>query len=223
MSNSDKEIERLLKQEETQLSRQQEVERVLSASTLDPFDILQVAHTCTPSEIKVAYRIRSRLIHPDKTDHEKAREAFEKLKKAETELMDDEKRKSITAMMDEAKRELAAEWRAQTASGARKQDEADESSEEFRKAALAKYKAIMVDIEWRRRQKLKQEMAAEGAAATKREESAKEVKRKRDADKAWEDGREARVNSWRSFQASSKGKKKDGKKAKKAASAAVSK
>ncbi|ORX74051.1 hypothetical protein DL89DRAFT_264038 [Linderina pennispora] len=199
-------VERLLKHEETQLSRQTEVERIMSLSMLDPFAILSLPLTCTPQDVKLAYRSKSRLIHPDKTTHANAREAFERLKKAETELMDDEKRKSILTMVDEAKRELAVEWTKEVESG--KRQEFDVVSKEFEKAAMEKYRAIMVDIEWRRRQRVKQEMAAEGAAASKREEEVKEKKRKRDEEKAWEDKREERVSSWRNFQKKSKKSKK---------------
>ncbi|KAJ1732429.1 DnaJ domain-containing protein [Coemansia biformis] len=187
-----------------QKRRQDEVERVLRHSTLDPFGILGVAQACTPDDVKAAYRAKSRLIHPDKTDHAQARDAFERLKQAESELMDDEKRTSIRAMMGEARRELLAERQKQAA-----QDggpAAGEGSAEFEAAVLAKYKSIMVDIEWRRRQKLKQQMAAEGRAAAREEEAALERRQRRDADKAWEDTRDDRVNSWRSFQSKAKSK-----------------
>ncbi|KAJ2000571.1 DnaJ domain-containing protein, partial [Coemansia thaxteri] len=198
MAEGDSNVERILQVEATQLSRQREVERVMAQSMLDPFAVLQVLRTCTTTEVKLAYRNKSRLIHPDKTAHAQAREAFERLKRAETELMDDEKRKSILGMMEEARRELAAEWQADVASGKRNKE-----MDGFEEAALQKYKSIMVEIEWRRRQKLKQEMAAEGAASAKEEAAAKEKRRKRDAEKAWEDSRDERVSNWRNFQASS--------------------
>ncbi|KAI9500150.1 hypothetical protein BX070DRAFT_184602, partial [Coemansia spiralis] len=196
-----KEVDQLLQHESMQLYCKQEVERVLAQSPLDPFAILGVQRTCSENDIKLAYRSKSRLIHPDKTVHDRAREAFEKLKKAETELMDESKRKTILAMMQEARRELAAEWRAEVQSGKRREEDAGQTTQAFEDAALAKYRSIMIDIEWRRRQKLKQEMAAEGAARIKEEEQAKERRKKRDADKAWEDSRDERVSNWRSFQA----------------------
>ncbi|KAJ2022243.1 Vacuolar protein sorting-associated protein 41, partial [Coemansia sp. S85] len=170
------------KLEATQLSRQQEVDRVLAQSILDPFSILGVPHTCTPSDIKLAYRSKSRLIHPDKTAHARARDAFERLKRAETELMDDERRKAILAMMEEARRELAAEWKL-------------ERGDEFERAVVEKYKAIMVDIEWRKRQRLKQELAREGAASAREEEMAGERRKRKEADKAWEDSHTASLAS----------------------------
>ncbi|KAJ2467302.1 Vacuolar protein sorting-associated protein 41 [Coemansia sp. RSA 2337] len=128
-------------------------------------------------------------------------DAFERLKQAETELMDDEKRKSILTMIQEARRELTAEWKR------------EEKGEEFERAVVEKYKAIMIDIEWRKRQKLKQELAKEGAASAREEEAIRERKKRKEADKAWEDSRDQRVSSWRDFQAagsSGKKSKKDG-------------
>ncbi|KAJ2714903.1 DnaJ sub C member 8 [Coemansia spiralis] len=180
-----------------QKRRHAEVERVLRHSTLDPFGILEVGTACTTDEVKAAYRTKSRLIHPDKTDHGQARDAFERLKRAESELMDDEKRASIRGLLAEARRELLA---------ARQAAPVAETPAEFETAVLAKYRAIMVDIEWRRRQNLKKSMAAEGRAAARDEEAALERRQKRDADKAWDASRDDRVNSWRSFQTKTKAK-----------------
>ncbi|KAJ2403031.1 DnaJ domain-containing protein [Coemansia sp. RSA 2559] len=196
MSDTVKEVERALQNDSMQLSRTQEVDRILCSSPLDPFALLAVPRTCSANDVRLAYRNKSRLIHPDKTAHPRAREAFEKLKRAESELMDDTKRKSIVALMDEARREVAA------------QQGGDMGSQAFEEAAMAKYKSIVVDIEWRRRQKIKQEMAAEGAAKAKAEDDAKERRRKRDAEKAWDNARDERVGSWRNFVASGSIKKK---------------
>ncbi|KAJ2556512.1 DnaJ domain-containing protein [Coemansia sp. RSA 1933] len=198
MADAAKEVERLLQNDTTQLLRTQEVDRVLAESPLEPFAILGVAPTCSTDDVRAAYRSKSRLIHPDKTTHLRAREAFEKLKRAESELMDDGKRKSIVALMDEARREVAAQW----------QQNGDKDGQAFEVAAKAKYRAIVVDIEWRRRQKVKQELAAEGAIKAKAEDDARERRRKRDAEKAWDAGREERVGSWRDFVASGSIKKK---------------
>ncbi|KAJ2353918.1 DnaJ domain-containing protein [Coemansia erecta] len=192
-----------------------EIERILGHSVLDPFGILGVPRTCTPDDVKAAYRSKSRKIHPDKAkQHPQARPAFEKLKAAETELMDDEKRTAILNMMAEARRELSAEWKSEVIDGTRQQP-ADESSQIFADAAFEKYKAIMIDIEWRRRQKVKDAMAAEGVKAKREEEAVIEKRRKRRAEKDWEDSRDERVSDWRSFQAKGgKSKKSKSKKTK---------
>ncbi|KAJ2724351.1 DnaJ domain-containing protein [Coemansia sp. Benny D115] len=211
-AQDEQQVERILQHEATQLSRQNEVERVLSQGLLDPFALLELPRTSTPAEIKAAYRNKSRLIHPDKTDHPQARDAFEKLKKAESQLMDDEKRQSILALMSEARREVLALWQQEVQQGKRRPEDASEDVAEFEAAAMAKYRAIVVDIEWRKRQRLKQEMAAEGKASRKEEELAREQRRKKDEQRVWEDGRDDRVTSWRSFKAKGAGVSKKTKK-----------
>ncbi|KAJ2688594.1 DnaJ domain-containing protein, partial [Coemansia sp. RSA 1285] len=145
MGDEADEVDKLLKSDSMHLSRTQEVDRVLSESPLDPFAVLGVTHTTSANDIRLAYRNKSRLIHPDKAVHERAREAFEKLKRAESELMDDTRRKTILGLMDEARREVAAQPRWQN------REAADgDGGEEFEVAVREKYRAIMVDIEWRR-------------------------------------------------------------------------
>lgn len=39
-----------------------------------PYDVMDIPHTSTDSEIKSSYRKKSVLIHPDKCKHEKAEE-----------------------------------------------------------------------------------------------------------------------------------------------------
>ncbi|KAJ2705268.1 Vacuolar protein sorting-associated protein 41 [Coemansia sp. IMI 203386] len=178
----------ILQQEATQLARQQEVDRVLKLSALDPFSILQIPQTSTPTDVKAAYRAKSRLIHPDKTAHPQARQAFERLKAAESDLMDDEKRHRILAMIEEARRELQSEWKQQE-----QNDQQHRSADEVEKLVMARYRKIMVDLEWRRRQRVKQEMAREGEAGRREEEMAATKRRKQEKEKAWEESRDERV------------------------------
>ncbi|KAJ1647693.1 DnaJ domain-containing protein [Coemansia asiatica] len=193
----EKEAVHILQQEATQLARQQEVDRVLKLSTLDPFAILQIPQTSTTLEIKAAYRTKSRLIHPDKTAHPQARQAFERLKAAETDLMDEEKRSRMLKMIEEARRELQSEWRERTW-----------DKGEFEEQVMVRYKKIMVELEWRRRQKIKKEMAREGELSRREEEMVAEKRKRREMEKAWEESRDERVSSWRSFQAKAGSSKK---------------
>lgn len=77
----DLDIDKYLATEATQLQKDQEIERILSAFKLNPFDILDLPPICNEKDIKNAYRRKSLLIHPDKTKHPKAEEAFSLLKK----------------------------------------------------------------------------------------------------------------------------------------------
>ncbi|CAG8605920.1 9688_t:CDS:2 [Cetraspora pellucida] len=101
--SEDLDIDKYLATEATQLQKDQEVERILSAFKLNPFDILDLAPDGTEKDIKNAYRKKSLLIHPDKTKHPKAQEAFALLKKAETELSNEKTRQLLLTIIEEAK------------------------------------------------------------------------------------------------------------------------
>ncbi|KAA1065697.1 hypothetical protein PGT21_007887 [Puccinia graminis f. sp. tritici] len=96
------EIENILKGEESLLTREQEVERVVAAFKLNPYEILDLDMTnptaITESVIRKTYRQKSLLIHPDKLSHPRGVEAFDLLKKAEGFLLDPEKRKHEQAI-----------------------------------------------------------------------------------------------------------------------------
>ncbi|CAG8619839.1 3410_t:CDS:2 [Acaulospora colombiana] len=104
--SEDLDIDKYLATEASQLQKDQEVERILTAFKLNPFDILDLAPDCTEKDIKNAYRKKSLLIHPDKTKHPKAQEAFALLKKAEMELSNEKSRQFLLAIVEEAKHEL---------------------------------------------------------------------------------------------------------------------
>lgn len=78
-------IDRVLAMEDSAVSRELEVERVLAAFKLNPYAILDFSPSAgafpTLEEIKKRYRQRSLLIHPDKIKHERGVEAFDLLKK----------------------------------------------------------------------------------------------------------------------------------------------
>jgi DnaJ family protein C protein 8 len=61
------------------------------------------------SDIKVAYRKTSLLIHPDKTKNPLAPEAFDRLKKAQTELMDEKQRERLDEAIADARMLLIRE------------------------------------------------------------------------------------------------------------------
>ncbi|KAJ1916471.1 DnaJ domain-containing protein [Mycoemilia scoparia] len=208
----DKEIEKLLKQQESQLPRDQEIDRILSTFKLDPFSILQVPVICTPTEIRNAYRKKSLLIHPDKAQHPKAPEAFEILKKASTMLNDQKEKERLTKMMWDAEKDLIAKWRSEIKKGTRSASDLEgdnfDTTDKFRNAVREHYKDFTVEIEWRKRQKLRKAMREQGEEDKKKEDAALEAKRKREHEKAWEESREDRVNSWRDFMSKSKKKKK---------------
>ncbi|KAI9481162.1 MAG: hypothetical protein EXX96DRAFT_565637 [Benjaminiella poitrasii] len=232
---TDEDIDRYFSQSEKHL----EIDRVLSCFKLDPFTILELPYKRPdPKTIKAIYRKKSLMIHPDKVQHERAQEAFALLKKAESELSDEERLKFLLTVVEEARvealREKGFKVKTEVVVKAPTMSTDDQTEDKPRlKATLEsvtvvdeqqypylqtaeghkdvkeKVKQILIEMELRKRRQLKKEMEAEGAEKRKAEEAQKERKRKAEDAKEWENSRDRRVNSWRDFQ------KKGGKKVKK--------
>ncbi|GAA5800676.1 hypothetical protein EDC94DRAFT_604047 [Helicostylum pulchrum] len=213
-----------------------EIERVLGSFKLDPFGILELPYNKPdPKAIKVAYRKKSLMIHPDKVKHDHAQDAFAILKKAESELTDEVRLKFLLTVIEEARVEVLREngHKVKTevvvnaptmttdADGPRLKASLDSitvvDEKEYpylqtpkgQSQVKEKMKEILIEMELRKRRQMKKEMEAEGAEKRKAEEVVNERKRKAEDAKQWEASRDTRVNSWRDFQ------KKGGKKVKK--------
>ncbi|KAG8984265.1 hypothetical protein FRB90_005434, partial [Tulasnella sp. 427] len=96
-------IDKLLAQEESAFQRDFEVERIMKAFKLNPYAILDLEPGATDTEIKKKYRSLSLFIHPDKASHAQASEAFDRLKKAESELSDKTKREALDGVYVQAR------------------------------------------------------------------------------------------------------------------------
>lgn len=143
----------------------------------------------------MTYRKKSLLIHPDKTTNPSAPEAFDRLKKAQTELMDDKARARLDEAIADARTLLMRERKL-----SRDSVEVKEPTSEFRAAWQKKTVLVLVDNEHRRRKQLKAQMQEEGREQKKLDDETEARKRKRDHEVAWEQTRDGRIDSWRSFQ-----------------------
>lgn len=159
------------------------------------------------SDIKIIYRKKSLLIHPDKTKNPQAPEAFDRLKKAQSTLLDEKLRKHLDECIADA-RELLIRQHKYTV------DSEELKTEEFKQEWRRKTVEVLVDAEARRRRQMKAQMQEEGRAQAKEDAEMAERKRKRDHEKQWEDSRDQRIGSWREFQKGGKKGEKDGKKKK---------
>jgi len=202
-------IEKLLSREATAFQREMEVERILKAFKLNPYEILDISEEATPEEIKKKYRQLSLFIHPDKTPHAHAPDAFDLLKKAESELSDKAKREEIDAVINQARAVLLKSLLLPTTT-ADSDARLKNLTPPWRQQLLAKVKEFLIDEEVRRRKAIKMNLANEGLEARKKEEEVTARKRKAEDDVRWEENREQRVDSWRSF-ANTKSKKKKSK------------
>lgn len=158
------------------------------------------------SDIKKAYRSKSLLIHPDKTSNPDAPEAFDRLKKAQSTLMDEKKRAELDEYIADARMLVMRELKLTV-------DDEETRGEEFAKKWREKTTWVIMDEEKRKKRQVEAQLREEGRQQRKEEEEIAERKRKREHEEAWEKTRDTRINSWRDFQ---KGKgPEDGKKKKK--------
>ena len=160
------------------------------------------------SDIKITYRKKSLLIHPDKTRNPKAPDAFDRLKKAQTELMDEKHRERLDEAIADARMLLMREnkWTA---------DSEETKTEDFKRKWADKTKYVLIDNEQRRRRQMKAQMQEEGREQRREEEEIEARKRKRQHEQDWEATRDERISSWRSFQKGKSGDGSDKKKKKK--------
>lgn len=179
----------------------------MNAFRLDAYAVLDLQPGVPDSDIKRCYRTKSLLIHPDKTSNPQAPDAFDRLKKAQTQLMDEKERAKLDEAIADARMLLMRDRKLTVDS-----PEVKEPDDEFKKAWREKTKLVLVDNEMRLRRQLKAQMQEEGRQQKKEEEEIAERKRKREHEQKWEATRESRIDSWRDFQ---KGGKAGDKKKKK--------
>lgn len=160
------------------------------------------------SDIKITYRKKSLLIHPDKSTNPSAPDAFDRLKKAQTELLDEKHRERLDEAIADARMLLIRErkWTV---------DSPELKTPEFATDWRVKTREVLIDNELRRRKQMKAQMQEEGRQQRKEDEEIADRKRKRDHEQAWEQSREQRIGSWREFQKAGAGGNGGGEKKKK--------
>ncbi|KAH8924610.1 DnaJ-domain-containing protein [Atractiella rhizophila] len=207
----DEDIDKILNQEASLLTREEEMNRIHRAFKMNPYEILGLDMlTATAEDIRKTYRRRSLLIHPDKfKGGQRGIDAFDMLKKAEAELSDAKKKEVLDQTIKDARmlvlRNMKPPLPQETPDDHPRLKSLDPPLSEM---VRMKTKELLIDEELRRRRVKKMTMIAEGAEAKKKEDEVVARKRKAEEDKAWEDSREDRVSDWRSFQTGGKKKKK---------------
>ncbi len=170
-----------LNSQELSLKRDKEIERIINAFTLDPYQILELDHenasTLTSVQIKKQYRAKSLLIHPDKTTNPDAPKAFNILKKAESNLQDQDFKSHVDEIYDS------------TAS----------STTNDTKQRYESFKDILIQQEFTKRINQQKELQRQGELNRMKEEMMELNELKRKYKKQWEDNQESRVKNWRSY------------------------
>ncbi|CZT07063.1 related to molecular chaperone (DnaJ superfamily) [Rhynchosporium agropyri] len=187
--------------EEKEYLKDAEIDRILKAFRLDAYAVLDLQPGVPESDIKKCYRVKSLLIHPDKTKNPQAPDAFDRLKKAQTELMDEKHRERLDEAIADARMLLIREnkWTV---------DSPELKTDSFAKDWREKTKMVLIDNEHRRRRQVKAQMQEEGREQKKADEELDARKRKREHEQDWESTRDQRIGSWRDFQKGGDKKKK---------------
>ncbi|KAM7202882.1 DnaJ domain containing protein [Rhypophila sp. PSN 637] len=203
-----RDTDEILQSEGKEYEKDAEIDRILKAFRLDAYAVLALKPGVPESDIKKVYRSKSLLIHPDKTKNARAPDAFDRLKKAQTELMDEKHRATLDEAIADARMLTLREMKLTV-------DSPEIKTPEFDKKWAEKTKMVLIDNEQRRRRQLKAQMQEEGREQRKQDEEIEARKRKRQHEEDWEATRDVRINSWRQFQKSKSGAGDDKKKKKK--------
>ncbi|KAL9613892.1 MAG: hypothetical protein Q9167_001570 [Letrouitia subvulpina] len=183
-----------LEREASDFNKDAEIDRILKAFKLDAYAVLNLQPGIPDSQIKIQYRKLSLLIHPDKTSNPQAPDAFDRLKKAQTQLLESSTRSHLDECISDARMLLMRERKLNVDS-----PEVKEPDEEFKAAWRKKTVEVLVDAEARRRRQLKAKLQEEGREQRKMDEEAEARKRRREHEAAWEETREGRIGSWRDW------------------------
>ncbi|RMZ87169.1 hypothetical protein DV736_g5595, partial [Chaetothyriales sp. CBS 134916] len=176
MANDESDALDALEKEAKEYDKDAEIDRILKAFRLDAYAVLDLQPGVPDSDIKIVYRKKSLLIHPDKTKNAQAPEAFDRLKKAQSALLDEAQRKHLDECISDARLLLMRQHKYTV-------DSDELKTEDFKQEWRRKTIEVLVDAEARRRRQIKAKMQEEGREKAKEEAEIEERKRKRDHDK----------------------------------------
>ncbi|MEW5313506.1 MAG: hypothetical protein WDW38_005069 [Sanguina aurantia] len=205
------------------VDRDNEVNRILWAFKLNPFEKMDLRFDTSVEDVRRQYRKLSLAVHPDKCKHPQAAAAFDVLGSAQKELLDEEKRSELLRVLGLARDETRAERKKKTkhdtvlrvASLLHEEGRAGleaewEKTDDFHEKWKLKARETLAQSEWRKR-KLGKRVKEETLQLETEEASTREnAKMARQAHKDWEESRETRVGSWHDFVKTKGGKKATG-------------
>ncbi|XP_063360777.1 dnaJ homolog subfamily C member 8-like [Cydia amplana] len=204
------------------LTPKQQIDRLLRPGStyfnLNPFEVLQLEPDTSLDEIKKKYRRLSILVHPDKNmdDSERAQQAFEIVNRAWKTLENDDTRKKCLDIYQEAK-ERTEHMIEQKKKKQRKESRQAEGIPEddpvkFKHAVYVMTMKLFADME-RKRQHLETRDQEERKRKREAEiEQEEQLTMEKEWAKNFEESRQNRVDSWKTFQSGSGGEKKKKKK-----------
>lgn len=205
-----------------EVDRDNEVNRILGAFKINPYEQMGIRFDATIDQINRHYRKTSLLVHPDKCKHPRAKDAFDTLRQAQQALLNEERRKELDYQLNYVRDLVREERRKATKHDAavrmaaavhvdgRSGVEAEwEGSEEFHHMWREKSREVLAKAAWRKRKLSKRMVEEEARVEEEIKDEKARMKAHRNHEKGWEKTRENRVGTWRDFVKSGKdGKKK---------------
>jgi len=193
--------------------RDAEVNRILGAFKLNPYEQLGARFDADAAELGRAYRKSSLLVHPDKCSHPRASDAFDLLGAASAALRDGAKGlEELRFVLGSAREQLRAERRKEAKrdgaarlaalvvdGGAAGVQAAWERSDQFHERWRALARDLLARNEFKRRKLTLRLKETEERLADEAKAERKKAKTERKSEKAWEKTREGRVGAWRDF------------------------
>ncbi|XP_038223057.1 dnaJ homolog subfamily C member 8 [Zerene cesonia] len=203
------------------LTPKQQIERLLRPGStyfnLNPFEVLQVEPDASLDDIKKKYRRLSILVHPDKNmdDAERAQQAFEIINRAWKTLENEDSRKKCLDIYQEAKERtdhmIDQKRKKQRKEGRNDEPIPEDDPDKYKHAVYVMTMKLFADME-RKRQHLETRDMEERKRKREAEiEQEEQMSLEKEWAKNFEESRQNRVDSWKTFQSTS-GKEKKKKK-----------
>ncbi|RWS16910.1 dnaJ-like protein subfamily C member 8-like protein [Dinothrombium tinctorium] len=213
-----KEVKRI-EAEDSIYTSEKQIHRLLKTGStyrnLNPFEVLLVDPDSSLEEIRKQYKKLSILLHPDKNpnDRERAQSAFDILNKAYKTLEDETSRSKALEVVEEAKfrvNQTIEEKKKKLRKEGKKDTRVEEDNPEHYKHSV-KVMTMKLFADYERKRRLAEERATEERKRKREEEIENEEKKKieQEWNKNYEESRECRVSSWKSFVNHSKAKRKE--------------
>ncbi|GAB1289015.1 DnaJ homolog subfamily C member 8 [Apodemus speciosus] len=174
--------------------------------------VLQIDPEVTDEEIKKRFRQLSILVHPDKNqdDADRAQKAFEAVDKAYKLLLDQEQKKRALDVIQAGKEYVehtVKERKKQLKKEGKPPNVEEDDPELFKQAVYKQTMKLFAELEIKRKEREAKEMHERKRQREEEIEAQEKAKREREWQKNFEESRDGRVDSWRNFQANTKGKK----------------
>uniref|UniRef100_A0A8C6MJZ3 DnaJ heat shock protein family (Hsp40) member C8 n=1 Tax=Nothobranchius furzeri TaxID=105023 RepID=A0A8C6MJZ3_NOTFU len=192
------------------LTSKQQIDRLLrpgsSYFNLNPFEV-------TYWITNVSFFYLSILVHPDKNqdDPDRAQKAFEVVDKSYKLLLEPEQKKRAVDVIQAGKEyveHMVKQKKKQLKKDGKSQDVEEDDPEVFRQAVYKQTMKLFAELEIKRKEREAKDMHERKRAREEEIETAEKAKRDREWQKNFEESRDGRVDSWRTFQSKGKSKEK---------------